>query len=168
MKEIKITTIYSEDVIKSFLRIFYFERIKNIRIILNILIVILILYFFINIYNSNILDYIAFIFALFGILELNTNMMPSINYKRIKNKKDNIINAKIKYIFKKNNFQITTDKDEYIDYDKLYKVINTKDAYYLYINKNSAFIVDKTNLKDEDITILNNKFKEKVPVYKEK
>lgn len=168
MKEIKITTIYSEDVIKSFLRIFYFERIKNIRIILNILIVILILYFFINIYNSNILDYIAFIFALFGILELNTNMMPSINYKRIKNKKDNIINTKIKYIFKKNNFQITTDKDEYIDYDKLYKVITTKDAYYLYINKNRAFIVDKTNLKDEDITILNNKFKEKVPVYKEK
>lgn len=168
MKEIKIITIYSEDVIKSFLRIFYFERIKNIRIILNILIVILILYFFINIDNSNILDYIAFIFALFGILELNTNMMPSINYKRIKNKKDNIINTKIKYIFKKNNFQITTDKDEYIDYDKLYKVINTKDAYYLYINKNRAFIVDKTNLKDEDITILNNKFKEKVPVYKEK
>ena len=94
--------------------------------------------------------------------------MPSINYKRIKNKKDNIINTKIKYIFKKNNFQIITDKDEYIDYDKLYKVINTKDAYYLYINKNRAFIVDKTNLKDEDITILNNKFKEKVPVYKEK
>lgn len=168
MKEVKTTTIYSEDIIKSFLRIFYFERIKNIRIILNILIVILILYFFINIDNSNILDYIAFIFALFGILELNTNMMPSINYKRIKNKKDNIINIKIKYIFKKTNFQITTDKDEYIDYDKLYKVINTKDAYYLYINKNRAFIVDKTNLKDEDITILNYKFKEKVPIYKEK
>ena len=49
-----------------------------------------------------------------------------------------------------------------------HKVINTKDAYYLYINKNRAFIVDKTNLKDEDITILNKKFKEKVPVYKEK
>lgn len=168
MKEVKTTTIYSEDIIKSFLRIFYFERIKNIRIILNILIVILILYFFINIDNSNILDYIAFIFALFGILELNTNMMPSINYKRIKNKKNSILNTKIKYIFKKNNFQITTDKDEYIDYDKLYKVINTKDAYYLYINKNRAFIVDKTNLKDEDITILNYKFKEKVPIYKEK
>ena len=74
----------------------------------------------------------------------------------------------IKYIFKKNNFQITTDKEEYIDYDKLYKVINTKDSYYLYINKNRALIVDKNNLKDEDITILNNKFKEKVPIYKEK
>lgn len=168
MKEVKTTTIYSEDIIKSFLRIFYFERIKNIRIILNILIVILILYFFINIDNSNVLDYIAFIFALFGILELNTSMMPSINYKRIKNRKNSILNTKIKYVFKKNNFQITTDKDEYIDYDKLYKVINTKDAYYLYINKNRAFIVDKNNLKDGDITILNDKFKEKVPIYKER
>ena len=84
------------------------------------------------------------------------------------NKKDDIINTKVKYIFKKNNFQITTDKEEYIDYDKLYKVINTKDSFYLYINKNRALIVDKNNLKDEDITILNDKFKEKVPIYKEK
>ena len=95
-------------------------------------------------------------------------MLPNINYKRIQNKKDNIINTKIKYIFKKNNFQITTDKEEYIDYDKLYKVINTKDSFYLYINKNRALIVDKNNLKDEDITTLNDKFKEKVPIYKEK
>ena len=63
---------------------------------------------------------------------------------------------------------VMTDKEEYIDYDKLYKVINTKDSFYLYINKNRALIVDKNNLKDEDITILNDKFKEKVPIYKEK
>ena len=168
MKEIKTTTTYSEEKIKTFLKIYYFERIKTTRILINILIAILIIYFFINYEYNTWLDFIAFIFALFGILELNTNMLPNINYKRIQNKKDNIINTKIKYIFKKNNFQITTDKEEYIDYDKLYKVINTKDSYYLYINKNRALIVDKNNLKDEDITILNDKFKEKVPIYKEK
>lgn len=168
MKEIKTTTTYSEEKIKTFLKIYYFERIKTTRILINILIAILIIYFFINYKYNAWLDFIVFIFALFGILELNTNMLPNINYKRIQNKKDNIINTKIKYIFKKNNFQITTDKEEYIDYDKLYKVINTKDSYYLYINKNRAFIVDKNNLKDEDITILNYKFKEKVPIYKEK
>lgn len=168
MKEIKTTTTYSEEKIKTFLKIYYFERIKTTRILINILIAILIIYFFINYKYNTGLDFIAFIFALFGILELNTNMLPNINYKRIQNKKDNIINTKIKYIFKKNNFQITTDKEEYIDYDKLYKVINTKDSFYLYINKNRALIVDKNNLKDEDITILNDKFKEKVPIYKEK
>lgn len=168
MKEIKTTTTYSEEKIKTFLKIYYFERIKTARILINILIAILIIYFFINYKYNTCLDFIAFIFALFGILELNTNMLPNINYKRIQNKKDNIINTKIKYIFKKNNFQITTDKEEYIDYDKLYKVINTKDSFYLYINKNRALIIDKNNLKDEDITILNDKFKEKVPIYKEK
>lgn len=168
MKEIKTTTTYSEEKIKTFLKIYYFERIKTTRILINILIAILIIYFFINYKYNTWLDFITFIFALFGILELNTNMLPNINYKRIQNKKDNIINTKIKYIFKKNNFQITTDKEEYIDYDKLYKVINTKDSFYLYINKNRALIVDKNNLKDEDITILNDKFKEKVPIYKEK
>ena len=168
MKEIKTTTTYSEEKIKTFLKIYYFERIKTTRILINILIAILIIYFFINYKYNTWLDFIALIFALFGILELNTNMLPNINYKRIQNKKDNIINTKVKYIFKKNNFQITTDKEEYIDYDKLYKVINTKDSFYLYINKNRALIVDKNNLKDEDITILNDKFKEKVPIYKEK
>ncbi len=168
MKEIKTTTTYSEEKIKTFFKIYYFERIKTTRILINILIAILIIYFFINYKYNTWLDFIAFIFALFGILELNTNMLPNINYKRIQNKKDNIINTKIKYIFKKNNFQITTDKEEYIDYDKLYKVINTKDSFYLYINKNRALIVDKNNLKDEDITTLNDKFKEKVPIYKEK
>lgn len=168
MKEIKTTTIYNQENIKTFLKIYYFDRIKTIRIILNILIIILILNFFININKITTLDYISFIFALFGILELNTSILPNINYKRIKNKKNNILNTKIKYIFKNNNFQITTDKDEYIDYDKLYKVINTNDAYYIYINKNKAFIVDKNNIQDKDKTILNNKFKEKVPIYKEK
>lgn len=168
MKEIKTTTIYNEENIRKFLKIYYFERIKTTRIILNILITLLIIYFFINIKNTNILDFITFIFALLGILEINTSILPNINYKRIKNKKDNILNTKIKYIFKKNNFQITTDKDEYIDYDKLYKVINTKDSYYLYINKSRALIVDKNNIKEEDIISLNNIFKEKVPIYKEK
>ena len=113
MKEIKTTTTYSEEKIKTFLKIYYFERIKTTRILINILIAILIIYFFINYKYNTWLDFIAFIFALFGILELNTNMLPNINYKRIQNKKDNIINTKIKYIFKKNNFQITTDKEEY-------------------------------------------------------
>ena len=100
MKEIKTTTTYSEEKIKTFLKIYYFERIKTTRILINILIAILIIYFFINYKYNTWLDFIAFIFALFGILELNTNMLPNINYKRIQNKKDNIINTKIKYIFK--------------------------------------------------------------------
>ena len=48
MKEIKTTTTYSEEKIKTFLKIYYFERIKTTRTLINILIAILIIYFFIN------------------------------------------------------------------------------------------------------------------------
>ena len=52
MKEINTTTIYSEKLVKKFLKDFYFERIKYVRILLNILIVSVIIYFFTNYYNN--------------------------------------------------------------------------------------------------------------------
>lgn len=167
MKEIKTTTIYSEAKIKQFLKIYFFDRIKSIRIILNILIILLIVYFFVNLDNNTTLDYIATFIAVFGLLEVNTNIVPNLNYNRLKKKKDNIIDMEIQYIFKKNNFEINSDKTEYIDYDKLYKIINTKNAYYLYISRDRAFIVDKEVISKENIEILDKKFKDKVKNYKE-
>ena len=46
MKEIKNTTIYSKDKVKEFLEIYYFERIKGVRLILNLLILIIVISFF--------------------------------------------------------------------------------------------------------------------------
>ena len=39
MKEIKNTTIYTKEKVKEFLKIYYFEKIKVPRIIINILII---------------------------------------------------------------------------------------------------------------------------------
>ena len=165
MKEIKNTTIYSKDKVKEFLEIYYFERIRGIRIVLNILILIIVVSFFVKDYRST-LDVITFIFALFGLLEVNTSMLPNLNYYKLTKKKDSIIDTKVTYIFKKNNFQL--NKDEYIDYSSLKKVIETDCSYYLYINNSRALIVDKEDLTKEDITALTNTFKEKVPTYKYK
>ena len=112
------------------------------------------------------LDVITFIFSLFGLLEVNTSMLTNLNYYKLTKKKDNIIGTKVTYIFKKNNFQL--NKDEYIDYSSLKKVIETDCSYYLYINNSRALIVDKEDLTKEDITALTNTFKEKVPTYKYK
>jgi len=46
MKEIKTTTVYSEKLVKKFLKDFYFERIKYVRILINVLILTIIIYFF--------------------------------------------------------------------------------------------------------------------------
>lgn len=162
MKEIKNTTIYSSENIKKFLEIYYFEKIKKPRIILNILIAIIIISFFVNEENS-ILDIISFVFAVFGLLELNTSMLPRFNYYKLTKKKDSIINNKITYVFKKNNFKL--NQDEYIDYNKLFKVIETDTNYYLYINKDRVLIVDKINFSDEDNKELSNRLKEQVSTY---
>ena len=167
MKEIKNTTVYTEDQVKTFLQVYYFERIKTVRIIINILIVILIIYFFRK-YTITPIDIITFCFALFGILELNTNMLPKLNYYKLKKKKNNVLNTKIKYVFKENNFKLTTTKDEYIDYNTLKKIIEIPKAYYLYINSSRALIVSKETLQDDEITILSKHFKEKVSTYKYK
>lgn len=167
MKEIKNTTVYSSDKVKKFLEIYYFERVKTMRIVLNILITILIIAFF-RMDSISAIDIITFVFALFGIIEVNTSMLPRINYYKLTKKKDSIIDTKVKYVFKENNFKLTCNKDEYIDYNTLYKVIETSDAYYLYINSARALIVDKTVLDNEEVNTLTNIFKEKVFTYKYK
>lgn len=167
MKEIKNTTVYSSNKIKKFLEIYYFERIKTIRIILNILIIMMIIYFFIK-QDINTLDVITFIFALFGILEINTSILPKLNYYRITKQKDSVIDTKLEYTFKKNNFKLVSNKEEYIDYNTLKKVIETNDTYYLYVNNSRALIVDKTTLYKDEINTLTKIFQEKVSTYKYK
>lgn len=165
MKEIKNTTIYNKDKVKEFLEVYYFEKIKGIRIILNILIGVIVISFFTKDKRST-LDIITFIFSLFGVLEINTTMLPRINLYKVIKSKNSIIDTKVTYIFKKNNFKL--NKDEYIDYNTLKKVIETKSVYYLYINNSSALIVDKTVLKQEEIDYLTGIFKENVSTYKYK
>ena len=167
MKEIKTTTTYTEERIKKFLNIHYFDKIKVVRIILNILIVVVIINFFKD-YKRTITDIITFVFALLGLLEINTSFLPKFNYYKLKRKKDNIINAKITYIFKKNNFKLTTDKDEYIDYNTLKKVIETNTDYYLYINNSRSLIVGKEDLSKEEISSLTERLKKEVSTYTKK
>jgi len=165
VKEIKNTTIYSKDRVKEFLEIYYFERIKGIRAMLNILIIVIVVSFFTK-DNRSTLDITTFVFCLFGVLEVNTSMLPRFNLYKLTKKKDSVIDTKITYIFKKNNFVL--NKDEYIDYNTLKKVIETPNSYYLYINNSRALIVDKSSLSLENIKILTNVFKENVSTYKYK
>ena len=167
MNEIKTTTTYTEDRIKRFLNYYYFDKIKTTRIILDILILGVIINFFTKSERTTI-DIIAFIFALIGLLELNTSFMPKFNYLKLKKRKDNIIGTKIIYIFKKNNFKLTTNKDEYINYSTLKKIIETNNDYYLYINNSRSLIVGKEELSNEEIISLTNRLKNQVSTYIEK
>lgn len=164
--EIKNNTIYTNDLVKEFLRVYYFDKVKTVRIIMNILIAVLVVRFFFLDNTTTTIDIITFIFSLFGIIELNTNMLPYTNYKRLEKRKDSILNTKIKYLFKEYNFMIDNGKEEYINYKDLYKVIERDNTYYLYINKYKAFIVSKEGISKNNIEKLSNNFKDKVSTYK--
>lgn len=167
MKDIKNKTIYTEDNVKKFLEVYFFEKVKIPRILINVLIILVVIYFFTK-EERVILDYTTFVFCLFGVLELNSTMLPRFNFYKLKKQKDNILNTEVEYLFKKNNFKLSTNKDEYIEYSSLYKVLETKEYYYLYINRSKSLIVDKKDMSSSDINNLTEVFKEKVSRYKEK
>lgn len=163
--KIENNTIYTNDLVKDFLNTYYFDKIRNIRIILNILIVVIMVrYFFLK--DIEVIDIITFIFSLLGIIELNTSILPYTNYKRIEKSKNSILNTKIKYLFKEHNFMLDSGKEEYINYKDLYKVIEKDNVYYLYINKYKAFIVDKTSLSKNEIEVITTNIKDKVSTYR--
>lgn len=162
MNQIKNTTIYTKETIRTFLEIYFFERIKKLRVFLNIFIIVIIVSFFTS-STKTALDIISFIFALIGILEVNTSIIPKINFFKLVKTKNKIIDSKITYLFKEHNFQI--DTNEYIDYNNLKKIIETNKYYYLYTSNSKAFIVDKSNLKNDEIEKLTSILKEEVSTY---
>ncbi len=167
MKEITTTTTYNEKLVKRFLKDFYFDRVKKVRITVNILILIIIVYFFTK-NKITPIDIVTFVISLLGIIEINSSFIPWLNFQKLRKRQNSVLNTKIKYTFKEHNFKISTEKNEFISYKDLYKVIEIENAYYLYIDKGRAFILDKELLNDKEISMLTKNFQEKVPTYKYK
>ena len=165
MKEIKTKSKYTKETLKNFLEIYFFERIKIIRIILNIFIIVTTISFFTT-KDKTTLDIIAFIFSLIALLEINTSMIPRLNYFTITKKKNSILDTEVSYVFKKNNFKL--NQNEYIDYTTLNKIIDTENYFFLYVNSSRALIVDKKQLNKDELLELTKRFKENVTTYKNK
>lgn len=165
MKEIKTKSKYTKETLKNFLEIYFFERIKIIRIILNIFIIVTTISFFTT-KDKTTLDIIAFIFSLIALLEINTSMIPRLNYFTITKKKNSILDTEVSYVFKKNNFKL--NQNEYIDYTTLNKIIETENYFFLYVNSSRALIVDKKQLNKDELLELTKRFKENVTTYKNK
>ena len=162
MKEIKTKTKYTKETIRNFLEIYFFERIKVIRIILNIFIILTTISFFTT-NEKTTLDIISFIFSIIALLEINTSMIPRLNYYKLTKQKNNIIDTEVTYVFKKNNFKL--NQNEYIDYNKLNKIIETENYFFLYINISRALILDKKELNQDELEDLTKRFKENINTY---
>ena len=66
-----------------------------------------------------------------------------------------IQNATYKFKFNDNGFEVISPKgSSSIEYSALYRIIETKDRFYLYISKNQTFVIIKENCSNELIALL--------------
>lgn len=66
-----------------------------------------------------------------------------------------IQNATYKFKFNDNRFEVISPKgSSSIEYSALYRIIETKDRFYLYISKNQTFVIIKENCSNELIALL--------------
>lgn len=164
MKEVSVSTIYTKERLNKFFRIYFFDKIVVIRIIVNILAIVSIFYFF-RLRDITNLDIVKFVLMLFCIVYVNTSMIPKFNYFRLTKKKKNIINSTFSYKFTKTNFCVIHDKKEFVSFSELYKVIETNTDFYLYLDRTKVFIVSKEDLLEKDINFITNNLKDKVSTY---
>ena len=97
----------------------------------------------------------------FLILLINTSIMHGevVKMKKREDENDN----EIVYSFSDDGFDFYTtkageDKKAHFLYSKLFKIYETKEFFYMYLNKTGAFIVDKATV-DGDISELSSAIK---------
>lgn len=75
-----------------------------------------------------------------------------------------------KFVFSDDEFFVSSDTQEYsgnsrIKYSMLYKAVETNAYYFLFQNKISAFIVDKSNINENERTVLSQLLRNSVSKY---
>ena len=97
-----------------------------------------------------------FCIALFNFMWF---LMPKVNFEKRKLAK----NVKNEYIFSEDDFQMSSNSIESsssskIKYSQIYKIYETKDYFYLFLDKASAAIVKKSGIENASTEDLRNLF----------
>lgn len=160
MEEIVLNVEYTKKVIIDFNRNHYkfsnrmFSRICNIFasiiVVCDMFLLVLGEY---DVFKSGLI--IWQILMIFCIVILNTNIFPDIltNSYLKSDKLSHGLNSKM--TFNKEKLVVENEIETMrLEYSKLYKVMETKEYIYLYINKNQAIIVTKKSTLEENISKL--------------
>lgn len=111
----------------------------------------------VNIKNKNVLSTLIFLFVLIGFI-FTRFYFP---IRRLKKTKNNIKKKSTStHTFLFYNYYLKVDI-ETLYYFKLYKVFETKDCFYLYINQDYALMLDKKGFKIGTVDEFRNFIKKK-------
>jgi len=170
--EIKATTINNYETIKKYNKAFVY---RNSRFYISIFVLLLFLGWTVFIiYASG--DIIMSILNLFVFLFLLTLMLyrwfikPKMRYKKSNTKLKDI---RSEYVFTEDLIHLTSKTESYsgsaeIQYSVIQNVCETAEFIYLYVNKHTAYIVDKKNIENGTVLELRNLLISKLPAKKYK
>lgn len=160
MEKIELVVEYTKKVMKDFNRNHYkfsnriYCKICNlfavVIVILDILLLVLGSY---NVFNLSLV--IWQVLVILCIVILNTNIFPDI-FTNLFLKSDRVsLGLNSKMLFDNEKLVVENEIETMkLEYSKLYKVMETKEYIYLYINKNQAIIVTKQSTSEENISKL--------------
>lgn len=153
----KNTTKYTEKNYQKFVN-FHNKKYNFTYLLYTFIMSLLILYCVIlNIIQKNFLFVLIFIIALAGFLFCRL-YLPSFRYKKVCETYKNVKETKYTFIFYKNFFTIGKDRFYYF---KLYKVFETKDHFYLYVDEDNAALVNKNSFTLGNAVDFSNFIKKK-------
>lgn len=166
--EIKASCIYDEKAITALNRASFIQGKSNPKILIiifsifSLVLITEFIYLYLN-YDLNTASLMLTLLALAinSFLFYGYFIMPKRQCKMMAK----TANLKNTYIFKDDYFQSFADNEymesnEKSNYSVLVSVKETKDYFFLYIKKNTAFIVDKSSLDIDDLEKLQSKFSE--------
>lgn len=109
-------------------------------------------------------------FILGAIYLLYRLMMPKQTAKLMIARDASIVGLTSTYLFSKREMKATgTDFSASIAYDKIYRIYETKDNFYIYLDRNQAYILTKKGFEDGKLETLVPFLKEKLQKkYKDK
>jgi len=166
MKEINVKVIYNEKLVKKYMIDHFFIKSMLLRFITNVALFLFLIFTFIDKKVSDLELLIIFI-LLFLFIELNTSILPRKSFKKIKKIDETIINSKNNFTFTNKKIKVKTDYAvNEIGYDEINSCVEVKNAYYIYINANQAFIINKDDIKHTDKDRLDKLLKSKIENYK--
>ena len=162
--EIKATSKYDKKALTALVRVGMFKRLKplaGLLILLGILIAFTAFVIVVGVTYNTFKTFGVYVFMLVFVSFFLCYMyflFPGLQYKRM----GNFSEVENVFVFTDDQVTISQNKEGYdgtavLRYDMIYKVYETSDYFFLYQNKNAAYIVDKSTISNSEAEQIREK-----------
>ncbi len=176
-KSIQVKTKYTEEGYYTFNRVHYRFMMRRKRLWFLLLLVLsiplIIAYLFEPLFKNIPFAVLFLLCDTIIIIELFTYLIPDLQVKRTLREDASVLDFENEYTFLKEALKVkNSNATQKVEYTSLYQVIETEDYFYLYLNKVSAFLINKKELtkkeKEEICKLLSEALPKKYHYYEKK